>query len=83
MIILASSFQKKFPILGGCCFFYFKELFIKIGGCIEARFVTYFANGHLGIHQLLTGMADPNFIQKIDIGFLSAFFKIAAKSRYA
>ena len=33
--------------------------------------------------QQMTGIADPRFIQEIDIGFLSAFFEIIAKGRHA
>ena len=52
---------------------------MKIGHGIITAFITNVQHGVVGFLQELTGITNPYFIEKVNIGFLRAAFEVIAK----
>ncbi len=55
------------------------EVFVEVGKIVETAFKANLSYGNAAFGKQLAGMADPEFKQKLRIGFTAAAFEIPAK----
>ena len=77
------SVHEFFPVLQWRPAFDPEKLFVEIGHCVIAAFVTNVHYGFLCFEQQGACIANADLVKKINIGFLRALFEVVAEGRNA